>query len=88
VTIRDAQFCHDTQAFEKQTIIRAGRKEKSGGGVVSAHSWKRRSPLHPSLSLLEGFECNRLWVLKNSLFLKIAGISEIENVYQNGDRRL
>jgi hypothetical protein len=33
-------------------------------------------------------ECNRLWVLKNSSFVKIAGIWEIENVYQNGDRRL
>jgi hypothetical protein len=29
-----------------------------------------------------------LWVLKNSRFVKIAGIWEIENVYQNGDRRL
>jgi len=29
-----------------------------------------------------------LWVLKKSLFLKIAEILGVENVYQNGDRRL
>jgi hypothetical protein len=28
--------------------------------------------------------CNRLWLLKNSCFVKIAGIWEIENVYRNG----
>jgi hypothetical protein len=28
------------------------------------------------------------WLLKNCIFVKIAGIWEIENVYQNGDRRL
>jgi hypothetical protein len=32
-------------------------------------------------------ECKRLWLLKNSCFVKIAGIWEIENVYQSGDRR-
>jgi hypothetical protein len=34
------------------------------------------------------FERYGLWLLKNSCFVKIAGIWEIENVYQNGDRRL
>jgi hypothetical protein len=33
-------------------------------------------------------ERNREWLLKNSGFVKIAEIWEIENVYQNGDRRL
>jgi hypothetical protein len=33
-------------------------------------------------------ECNREWLLKNFRFVKIAGIWEIENVCQNGDRRL
>jgi hypothetical protein len=35
-----------------------------------------------------GFECNGLWLLKNPFSLKIAEILGIENVYQNGDRRL
>jgi len=33
-------------------------------------------------------ECNGLWLLKNSGFVKMAEIWEIANVYQNGDRRL
>jgi hypothetical protein len=32
--------------------------------------------------------CKQAWLLKNSRFVKIAGIWDIENVYQNGDRRL
>jgi hypothetical protein len=32
-------------------------------------------------------ERNGEWLLKNSCFVKIAGIWEIESVYQNGDRR-
>jgi hypothetical protein len=41
--------------------------------------------------MLEGEEMqerNRLCLLKNSCFVKIAGLSETENVYQNGDGRL
>ena len=34
------------------------------------------------------FECNGEWLLKNSRFVKTAGTREIENVYENGDRRL
>jgi len=37
---------------------------------------------------LGGLERNHMWLLKKSLFLKIAEILGIENVYQNGDRRL
>jgi hypothetical protein len=33
-------------------------------------------------------ECNRLWLLKKSCLRKIGEILEIENVYQNKDRRL
>jgi hypothetical protein len=40
-------------------------------------------------AFLDGIrETQRLWVLKKSRFVKIGGIREIENVYQNGDRRL
>ena len=33
-------------------------------------------------------ECKHAWLLKNSYFVKEAEILRIENVYQNGDRRL
>jgi hypothetical protein len=33
-------------------------------------------------------ECKRLWLLKNSIFVKIAGYLADRNVCQNGDPRL
>jgi hypothetical protein len=39
----------------------------------------RNSPFHQQ----PGSECNRLWLLKNSIFFKTARIWGIENVWEN-----
>jgi len=47
-----------------------------------------KNPITLIMALRWALECNGLWVLKKSVFLKTAKISGIENVYPRCKRRL
>jgi hypothetical protein len=64
--------------------------------IAEAHEmWSligsQQNPIWPGLGRVPrvgGFECNGLWVLQKSVFLKTAKFWGIENVYENRESRL
>jgi hypothetical protein len=82
------------EVLEKQLVDfeLAKKKEEQDTKIVATEGAKTWSELKDSLrhhveDINDGLR-DGLWLLKNSRFVKIAEIWEIENVYQNGDRRL
>jgi hypothetical protein len=64
----------------KSYVGEAFKSMKAVGTAGRSKGWLALYPHYTHLALRWALECNRLWLLKNSIFSKTAEIWGIENV--------
>jgi hypothetical protein len=72
------------------SLVSVGRSKTGRIGKGKSYEGETSKSMKAAAMAVDEADCWRKipWLLKNSCFVKIAEIWEIENVCQNGDRRL